>query len=652
MTDEQKKSASGNYSAQNIQVLEGLEAVRKRPAMYIGDVGEKGLHHLVYEVVDNSIDEALAGYCNEINVFINEDNSITVKDNGRGIPVDYHEKEKKSALEVVLTVLHAGGKFDKGTYKVSGGLHGVGVSCVNALSIYLKAEIHRGGKIYVQEFSQGKPYADVSVVGETSDNGTIVTFKPDDTIFSVLEYRYDILATRLRELAFLNAGVTLTITDKRAVKEDGTYKSEQFYSETGLKEFVQYIDRSKEPLIQDAIHIVTEKQGIPIEIAMTYNSSYNENVFSFVNNINTIEGGTHLTGFRRGLSRTLKKYAEDSKMLDKVKIEISGDDFREGLTAVLSVKVAEPQFEGQTKTKLGNSEVIGAVDQATGEALSIYLEEHPKEAKTIVEKVILAATARHAARKAREMIQRKSPLSGGGLPGKLADCSDKDPQKCEIFIVEGDSAGGTAKQGRDRMFQAILPLRGKILNVEKAMSHKVLENEEIRNIYTALGVTIGTNDDAKELNIEKLRYHKVVIMTDADVDGSHIATLILTFFFRHMKPLIENGHIYIATPPLYLCKKGKTEEYCWDDRQRQAFIDKYADGNENAVHSQRYKGLGEMNAEQLWDTTMNPDHRTLRQVTIENAADADMIFSMLMGEEVAPRREFIEENATYANIDA
>lgn len=652
MTDEQKKSASGNYSAQNIQVLEGLEAVRKRPAMYIGDVGEKGLHHLVYEVVDNSIDEALAGYCNEINVFINEDNSITVKDNGRGIPVDYHEKEKKSALEVVLTVLHAGGKFDKGTYKVSGGLHGVGVSCVNALSIYLKAEIHRGGKIYVQEFSQGKPYADVSAVGETSDNGTIVTFKPDDAIFSILEYRYDILATRLRELAFLNAGVTLTITDKRAVKEDGTYKSEQFYSETGLKEFVQYIDRSKEPLIQDAIHIVTEKQGIPIEIAMTYNSSYNENVFSFVNNINTIEGGTHLTGFRRGLSRTLKKYAEDSKMLDKVKIEISGDDFREGLTAVLSVKVAEPQFEGQTKTKLGNSEVIGAVDQATGEALSIYLEEHPKEAKTIVEKVILAATARHAARKAREMIQRKSPLSGGGLPGKLADCSDKDPQKCEIFIVEGDSAGGTAKQGRDRMFQAILPLRGKILNVEKAMSHKVLENEEIRNIYTGLGVTIGTADDAKELNIEKLRYHKVVIMTDADVDGSHIATLILTFFFRHMKPLIENGHIYIATPPLYLCKKGKTEEYCWDDRQRQAFIDRYADGNENAVHSQRYKGLGEMNAEQLWDTTMNPEHRTLRQVTIENAADADMIFSMLMGEEVAPRREFIEENATYANIDA
>jgi DNA gyrase subunit B len=652
MTEEQKQVASGNYSAQNIQVLEGLEAVRKRPAMYIGDVGERGLHHLAYEVVDNSIDEALAGYCTEIHVTINEDNSITVKDNGRGIPVDLHEKEKKSALEVVLTVLHAGGKFDKGTYKVSGGLHGVGVSCVNALSIYLKAEVHRGGKIYVQEFSQGKPLADVKIVGETEGTGTIITFKPDSSIFNVLEYRYDILATRLRELAFLNAGITLTLTDKRVVKEDGSYKSEKFYSENGLEEFVKYIDRAKEPLISDAIHIVTEKQGIPIEIAMTYNTSYNENIFSYVNNINTIEGGTHLTGFRRGLSRTLKKYAEDSKMLDKVKVEIVGDDFREGLTAVLSVKVAEPQFEGQTKTKLGNNEVIGAVDQATGEALANYLEEHPREAKIIVEKVILAATARHAARKAREMIQRKSPLSGGGLPGKLADCSDKNPENCEIFLVEGDSAGGTAKQGRDRNFQAILPLRGKILNVEKAMPHKVLESEEIRNIYTALGVTIGTEEDSKELNMDKLRYHKVIIMTDADVDGSHIATLILTFFFRHMRPLIENGYVYIATPPLYLCKKGKIEEYCWDERQRQAFIDKYADGNENAIHTQRYKGLGEMNAEQLWDTTMNPEHRTLRQVTIENAADADMVFSMLMGEEVAPRREFIEENASYANIDA
>ena len=652
MTDEEKKLASGTYSAQNIQVLEGLEAVRKRPAMYIGDVGEKGLHHLVYEVLDNSIDEALAGYCTDINVVINEDNSVTVSDNGRGIPVDYHEKEQKSALEVVLTVLHAGGKFDKGTYKVSGGLHGVGVSCVNALSQYLKAEIHRGGKIYVQEYSQGKPYADIQVVGDTDKTGTIINFKADDSIFITHEYRYDILSTRLRELAFLNAGITLTLTDKRTVKEDGSYKSDRFYSENGLKEFVGYIDKTKEPLISEPIHLVTEKQGIPIEIAMTYNTSYNENVFTFVNNINTIEGGTHLTGFRRGLSRTLKKYAEDSKMLDKVKVEISGDDFREGLTAVLSVKVAEPQFEGQTKTKLGNNEVMGAVDQAIGEALTNYLEENPKEAKIIVEKVILAATARNAARKAREMIQRKSPLSGGGLPGKLADCSDKVAENCEIFIVEGDSAGGTAKQGRDRAFQAILPLRGKILNVEKVMPHRVFENEEIRNIYTALGVTIGTEEDSKALNIEKLRYHKVVIMTDADVDGSHIATLILTFFFRYMKTLIENGHVYIATPPLYLCKKGKIEEYCWDDRQRQAFIDKYGDGNESAINTQRYKGLGEMNAEQLWETTMNPELRTLRQVTIENAADADMVFSMLMGEEVAPRREFIEENATYAHIDA
>lgn len=651
MTDKQKQ-ASESYSAGNIQVLEGLEAVRKRPAMYIGDISEKGLHHLVYEVVDNSIDEALAGFCSDIKVTIHEDNSITVRDNGRGIPVDFHEKEQKSALEVVLTVLHAGGKFDKGTYKVSGGLHGVGVSCVNALSTYLRAEIHRSGKIYMQEFSCGKPLHDVEVIGESDKTGTVITFRPDDSIFVVTEYKYETLASRLRELAFLNAGVRLSLTDERTKKEDGSFRSDVFYSETGLEEFVRYIDAAKDELINDVIHIVTEKQGIPVEVAMTYNTSYNENVYSYVNNIHTIEGGTHLTGFRRGLSRTLKKYADDAKLLEKVKVEISGDDFREGLTAVVSIKVAEPQFEGQTKTKLGNNEVIGAVDQAIGEALGYYLEEHPKEAKAIVEKVILAATARAAARKAREMVQRKSPLTGGGLPGKLADCSSRDPQKSELFLVEGDSAGGTAKQGRDRGFQAILPLRGKILNVEKAMQHKVLESEEIKNIYTALGVTIGTEEDAKELNLEKLRYHKVVIMTDADVDGSHIATLILTFFFRHMKPLLEKGYIYIATPPLYLCRKGKIEEYCWDDRQRRAFIDKYGDGDENAIHTQRYKGLGEMNAEQLWDTTMNPENRTLRQVTIENAAEVDHIFSMLMGEDVAPRREFIEENATYANIDA
>jgi len=649
---EKQKMASESYSAQNIQVLEGLEAVRKRPAMYIGDISEKGLHHLVYEVVDNSIDEALAGYCDNIKVTIHEDNSISVKDNGRGIPVDIMPKENKSALEVVLTVLHAGGKFDKGTYKVSGGLHGVGVSCVNALSIHLRAEVHKNGSLYVQEYSCGKPLTGVVKIGDVSDTGTIITFKPDDSIFTVTEYKYDTLASRLRELAFLNAGVRLSLTDERQMKEDGTFRSDIFYSEKGLEEFVRYIDASKETLIEDVIHIVTEKQGVPVEVAMTYNTSYNENVYSYVNNIHTIEGGTHLTGFRRGLSRTLKKYADDSKMLEKVKVEISGDDFREGLTAVVSIKVAEPQFEGQTKTKLGNNEVMGAVDQAVGEALNIYLEEHPKEAKIIVEKVILAATARAAARKARELVQRKSPLTGGGLPGKLADCSSKDASNCEIFLVEGDSAGGTAKQGRDRMFQAILPLRGKILNVEKAMPHKVLESDEIKNIYTALGVTIGTEDDSKELNLQRLRYHKVVIMTDADVDGSHIATLILTFFFRHMKALLEKGYIYIATPPLYLCRKGKVEEYCWDDRQRRAFIDKYADGDENAIHTQRYKGLGEMNAEQLWDTTMNPDHRTLRQVTIDNAAEADHIFSMLMGEEVAPRREFIEENATYAKIDA
>ncbi len=649
---EKQQIANETYSAQNIQVLEGLEAVRKRPAMYIGDISEKGLHHLVYEVVDNSIDEALAGFCDDIKVIINEDNSITVVDNGRGIPVDIMPKENKSALEVVLTVLHAGGKFDKGTYKVSGGLHGVGVSCVNALSTHFRAEIHRNGKIYVQEFSCGKPLTSVDEVGDAKDTGTMITFRPDSSIFTVTEYKYDTLASRLRELAFLNAGVKLSLTDKRQKKDDGSYRTDIFLSEKGLEEFVRYIDASKESLIDDVIHIVTEKQGIPVEIAMTYNTTYNENVFSYVNNIHTIEGGTHLTGFRRGLSRTLKKYAEDSKMLEKLKIEISGDDFREGLTAVVSIKVAEPQFEGQTKTKLGNNEVIGAVDQAVGEALGYYLEEHPKDAKIIVEKVILAATARAAARKAREMVQRKSPLTGGGLPGKLADCSSKNAGECEIFLVEGDSAGGTAKQGRDRGFQAILPLRGKILNVEKAMPHKVLESDEIKNIYTALGVTIGTEDDSKELNIAKLRYHKIVIMTDADVDGSHIATLILTFFFRHMKALLEQGYVYIATPPLYLCRKGKVEEYCWDDRQRRAFIDKYGDGDENSIHTQRYKGLGEMNATQLWDTTMNPEHRTLRQVTIENAAEADHIFSMLMGEDVAPRREFIEENATYAKIDA
>lgn len=651
MSDEIKNTGN-EYSADSIQVLEGLEAVRKRPAMYIGDISEKGLHHLVYEVVDNSIDEAMAGYCNQIDVVINPDNSITVSDNGRGIPVDLHEKENKSALEVVLTVLHAGGKFDKGSYKVSGGLHGVGVSCVNALSTYLKAEVRRNGNVYMQEFCCGIPSHGVQITGPSTQTGTRITFKPDASIFNVTEYRYETLATRLRELAYLNAGITLSLTDKRTPKEDGSYKCETFHSEEGLKEFVRYIDKAKEALVNSVIHIVTEKQGIPVEVAMTYNTSYNENLYSYVNNINTIEGGTHLAGFRRGLTRTLKKYAEDSKMLDKVKVEISGDDFREGLTAVISIKVQEPQFEGQTKTKLGNNEVMGAVDMAVGEALGNYLEENPKEAKIIVDKVILAATARYAARKAREMVQRKSPLSGGGLPGKLADCSSKDPLLCELFLVEGDSAGGTAKQGRDRNFQAILPLRGKILNVEKAMQHKVLESEEIRNIYTALGVTIGTEDDTKALNVSKLRYHKIIIMTDADVDGSHIATLILTFFFRHMRPLIENGHVYLATPPLYLCKKGKVEEYCWTEQQRQLFIDTYGNGSENAVHTQRYKGLGEMNDHQLWDTTLNPENRTLKQVTLDNAAEADLVFSMLMGEEVGPRREFIEENATYAKIDA
>jgi DNA gyrase subunit B len=651
MSEENKNTAAG-YSADSIQVLEGLEAVRKRPAMYIGDISEKGLHHLVYEVVDNSIDEALAGYCTEVDVIINEDNSITVIDNGRGIPVDIHEKEGKSALEVVLTVLHAGGKFDKGTYKVSGGLHGVGVSCVNALSTYLRAEVRRNGKVYMQEFAYGKPLHDVEVVGESDSTGTTITFHPDGSIFTVTEYKYEILATRLRELSFLNAGITLRLTDKRVAKEDGSYKSETFHSVDGLKEFVKYVDHSKESLIPDVIHIITEKQGIPVEVAMTYNTSFNESVFSYVNDINTIEGGTHLAGFRRGLTRTLKKYAEDSKLLEKAKVEIQGDDFREGLTAVISIKVAEPQFEGQTKTKLGNSEVTGAVDQAIGEALGYYLEEHPREAKIIVDKVVLAAQARQAARKARELVQRKSPMTGGGLPGKLADCSSKDASVSELFLVEGDSAGGTAKQGRDRHFQAILPLRGKILNVEKAMEHKVFESEEIQNIYRSMGVTVGTEDDPKALNLSKLRYHKVIIMTDADVDGSHIATLILTFFFRRMRELIENGYVYLATPPLYLCKKGKIEEYCWTDQQRQAFIDKYGGGSENQIKTQRYKGLGEMNDHQLWDTTMNPETRTLKQITIASAAEADQIFAMLMGEDVGPRREFIEENATYANIDA
>ena len=652
MSEEQLTNGINSYSADSIQVLEGLEAVRKRPAMYIGDIGPKGLHHLVYEVVDNSIDEALAGYATHIEVTINDDNSITVTDNGRGIPVDMHEKEHKSALEVVLTVLHAGGKFDKGSYKVSGGLHGVGVSCVNALSTYLRAEVRRNGKIYMQEFSRGKALHDIEIIGTTEETGTTIIFKPDDTIFSTIIYDYKTLATRLRDLAYLNAGITLTLTDKRELDAENNPKREVFFSVEGLKEFVRYIDGAKEHLIEDIIHINTEKQGIPVEVAMTYNTSYNENIYSYVNNINTIEGGTHLAGFRRGLTRTLKKYAEDSKLLEKVKVEISGDDFREGLTAVISVKVMEPQFEGQTKTKLGNNEVMGAVDMAVGEALSNYLEENPKQARAIVDKVILAATARHAARKAREMVQRKTPLSGSSLPGKLADCSLRNPEECEIFLVEGDSAGGSAKQGRDRMFQAILPLRGKILNVEKAMHHKVYESEEIRNIFTALGVSIGTEDDPKETNLSKLRYHKIIIMTVADVDGSHIATLIMTFFFRHMRPLIEQGYLYIATPPLYLCKKGKVAEYCWTDQQRQQFILKYGNGSENQIHTQRYKGLGEMNPEQLWETTMDPKNRMLKQVTIDNAADADLVFSMLMGEEVGPRREFIEANATYAKIDA
>lgn len=653
MSDTTNKATSNSeYGASSIQVLEGLEAVRKRPAMYIGDVGEKGLHHLVYEVVDNSIDEALAGYCKNISVTINKDNSITVKDDGRGIPVDIHEKEGKSALEVVMTVLHAGGKFDKGSYKVSGGLHGVGVSCVNALSDYLRAEVCRNGKRYVQEYSRGVPLGDVKEVGTSSETGTTITFHPDKEIFNDINYKYSILVKRMRELAFLNAGIRLSITDLRTEEEGGANKTEEFYSENGLREFVKYIDSTREPLINEVIYIDTNKYGTPVEVAMMYNTSYTENLHSYVNNINTIEGGTHVTGFRSALTRTLKKYADDNKLLEKAKVEIASDDFREGLTAVISVKVAEPQFEGQTKTKLGNDDVKGMVDRAVAEALNTFLEEHPKEAKTIVEKIILAATARNAARKAREMVQRKSPLSGGGLPGKLADCSSRDASQCEIFLVEGDSAGGSAKQGRDRNFQAILPLRGKILNVEKAMRHKAFESEEVRNIYTALGVTIGTEEDSQALNLDKLRYNKVVIMTDADVDGSHIATLILTFFFRYMKELIENGHVYIATPPLYLCKKGKVQEYCWNEEQRMRFIEKYGDGKESGITQQRYKGLGEMNAEQLWETTMDPTNRTLRQITIENAAEADYTFSMLMGDDVAPRRQFIEENATYANIDA
>lgn len=644
--------AGKEYGAGSIQVLEGLEAVRKRPAMYIGDVGQKGLHHLVYEVVDNSIDEALAGHCTDIQVIINEDNSITVVDNGRGIPTDMHEKEGKTALEVVLTVLHAGGKFDKDSYKVSGGLHGVGVSCVNALSTYLRAEVHRNGKIHEMEFSIGVPQGPMKVIGDTDKTGTTITFKPDGSIFNETEYKFDILSARLRELAFLNKGIHLNLEDKRRQDDDGNNISEHYFSERGLEEFVELLDENREKLIDSVIHMEGEKNGIPVEVAMHYNTTYAENIHSYVNNINTHEGGTHLAGFRRALTRTLKGYAEKSGMLEKEKVEISGDDFREGLTGVISVKVMEPQFEGQTKTKLGNREVVGAVDQLVGEMLNYYLEENPKDAKQIIQKVILAAKARQAARKAREMVQRKNVMSSTGLPGKLSDCSERDPEKCEIFLVEGDSAGGTAKQGRDRNFQAILPLRGKILNVEKAMSYRVFENEEIKNIFTALGVSIGTEEDSKALNLEKLRYHKIVIMCDADVDGSHIATLILTFFFRYMKDLIENGYVYIATPPLYLVKKGAKQEYAWNDKQRDQLIAEIGGGKEGSVGVQRYKGLGEMNATQLWDTTMNPSHRTLRQVTIDSAAEADRVFAMLMGDDVPPRREFIEKNAKYAKIDA
>ena len=646
------KTGTENYSAENIQVLEGLEAVRKRPAMYIGDISAKGLHHLVYEVVDNSIDEALAGYCTHIEVTINEDNSITVQDNGRGIPVDMHEKEHKSALEVVMTVLHAGGKFDKGSYKVSGGLHGVGVSCVNGLSKKMLTQVFRGGEIYQQEYACGKPLYAVKKVGTTDLHGTRQQFWPDDSIFTVTEYNYETLATRMRELAFLNAGITISLTDMRK-DDEGNTRSEVFHSNEGLREFVRYIDSSRIHLFDDIIYLNTEKNGVPIEVAIMYNTSFNENLHSYVNNINTIEGGTHLAGFRAALTRTLKKYAEDTKAAEKAKVEIAPEDFREGLTAVISIKVAEPQFEGQTKTKLGNSEVMGAVQSAVSETLTEYLEEHPKEAKMIVDKVVLAAAARIAARKARESVQRKNPMSGGGLPGKLADCSDKDPANCELFIVEGDSAGGSAKQGRSRLTQAILPIRGKIFNVERVMWHKAFEHEEVNNIIQALGVRFGLNpENSKEANYDKLRYYKVIIMTDADVDGSHIDALIMTLFYRYMPELIERGHLYIATPPLYLCTKGKIKEYCYTDVQRQQFIDKYGNGNENNISTQRYKGLGEMNPEQLWETTMNPETRLLKQVTIENAADADYVFSTLMGEDVGPRREFIEKNATYANIDA
>jgi len=650
---EEKDKAAKAYSADSIQALEGMEHVRMRPSMYIGDVGVRGLHHLVYEVVDNSIDEALAGHCTHIDVAITPTNGIRVKDNGRGIPVDMHKKEGVSALEVVMTKIGAGGKFDKDSYKVSGGLHGVGVSCVNALSVHLKATVYREGKIWQQEYERGKAQYPAKQVGDTQYRGTEVEFQPDSLIFDTLEYNYETLATRMRELAFLNKGLTIKLSDERLPDDNGEFSTETFYSTEGLKEFVSFLDGNREKLIKDVISIEGERGGIPVEVAMVYNTSYTENIHSYVNNINTHEGGTHLSGFRRGLTNTLKKYAEQSGMLDKLKFEISGDDFREGLTAVVSVKVAEPQFEGQTKTKLGNKEVLAPVSQAVSDMLEFYLEEHPNDARIIVQKVILAATARHAARKAREMVQRKNVLTGTGLPGKLSDCSDKDPEKCELFLVEGDSAGGTAKQGRDRNFQAILPLRGKILNVEKAMQHKAFENEEIKNMYTALGVTIGTEEDERGLNMDKLRYHKIVIMCDADVDGSHIATLILTFFFRYMRELVESGYLYIATPPLYLVKKGNKQEYCWNDDQRDnAILRLKGEGKESSVTVQRYKGLGEMNAEQLWETTMDPSVRTLRQVTIDNAAEADRIFSMLMGDDVPPRREFIEKNAKYAKIDA
>ncbi len=650
--EENKQNKQGDYSASNIQVLEGLEAVRKRPAMYIGDISFKGLHHMVWEVVDNSIDEALAGHCDEITVEINEDDSITVTDNGRGIPTDLHEKEKRSALEVVMTVLHAGGKFDKDTYKVSGGLHGVGVSCVNALSSMLTATVHRNGKIFKQEYSRGIPQTEVKEIGKTEKSGTIVQFKPDDEIFTVTKYNSETIASRLRELAYLNAGIKIILIDHRDVDESGNSVREEFYSEGGLTEFVEYLDSTRESLIPNPVFIERDKGEVPVQVALSYNTSFNENVVSYVNNINTHEGGTHVSGFRRALTRTLKSYADKSGLLEKVKVEISGDDFREGLTAVISVKVAEPQFEGQTKTKLGNSDAMGAVDTCVSEILNEYLEEHPKEAKQIVAKVVLAAQARHAARKAREMVQRKNVLTGTGLPGKLADCSDKDPAVCELYLVEGDSAGGSAKQGRDRRFQAILPLRGKILNVEKAQEHKIYDNEEIKNMITALGVSFGTEEDEKALNTAKLRYHKIIIMTDADIDGSHIRTLILTFFFRYMRELIENGYLYIALPPLYLIKKGKSERYAWTEDDRERVIREIApEGKEDSVNIQRYKGLGEMNPDQLWTTTMDPEHRSLKQVTIESAAEADHLFSMLMGDEVAPRREFIEKNAKYANVD-